>query len=181
LLGSNGASLCSMVASLTYYKKDFFDLRQKMNDFSKKAQLIKDDLIILIDEDTNAFNAILNANRLPAKNKAEHAIKEKAIKKANELAFETPYRIACLCSEVVSLCVDLSINGNPNSISDVGVAVESAYAGFKGASMNVLINMPSIENKKLRNRISDDLKIKKDDIEKSYSAAINEINKVLDS
>jgi formiminotetrahydrofolate cyclodeaminase len=47
--------------------------------------------------------------------------------------------------------------------------------------MNVLINMPSIENKKLRNRISDDLKIKKDDIEKSYSAAINEINKVLDS
>ena len=181
LLGSNGASLCSMVASLTYYKKDFFDLRQKMNDFSKKAQLIKDELIILIDEDTNAFNAILNANRLPAKDKAEHAIKEKAIKKANELAFETPYRIACLCSEVVSLCVDLSINGNPNSISDVGVAVESAYAGFKGASMNVLINMPSIENKKLRNRISDDLKIKKDDIEKSYSAAINEINKVLDS
>ena len=72
-----------------------------------------------------------------------------AIKKANELAFETPYRIACLCAEVVSLCVDLSINGNPNSISDVGVAVESAYAGFKGASMNVLINMPSIENKKL--------------------------------
>ena len=106
---------------------------------------------------------------------------EKAIKKANELAFETPYRIACLCSEVVNLCVDLSINGNPSSISDVGVAAESAYAGFKGASMNVLINMPSIENKKLRNRISDDLKIKKDDIEKSYIAAINEINKVLDS
>ena len=181
LLGSNAASLCSMVASLTYYKKDFFDLREKMNDLGKRAQLIKDELIVLIDEDTRAFNSILEANKLSAKDDIELEIKEEAIKSANELAFETPYRIASFCAEVLSLCVDLSKDANPSSISDVGVAAESAYAGFKGASMNVLINMPNIENNDFRSRIRNDLNTKKSDVEASYNATINEISKVLNS
>ena len=81
----------------------------------------------------------------------------------------------------MDLCIPLSVKGNPNSISDIGVAVESAYAGFKGASMNVFINMPSIENKKLRNRINEDLKNKKSEIEKSYKTAISQVNKVINS
>ena len=181
LLGSNAASLCSMVASLTYYKKDFFDLRDKMNDLGRRAQLIKDELIVLIDEDTRAFNAILEANKLPTKDDREIKIKEEAIKNANELAFEIPYHIASLCAEVLSLCVDLSKDGNPSSISDVGVAAESAYAGFKGATMNVLINMPNIENNDFRNKISNELKTKKSDVEASYKATINEISRVLNT
>ena len=181
LLGSNGASLCAMVASLTYYKKDFFNLREEMNDLGKRAQLLKDRLIVLIDEDTNAFNAIMDSNKMPAKTEKEAKIKDIALKNANERAFEVPFLIASLCAEVVDLCIPLSINGNPNSISDIGVAVESAYAGFKGASMNVLINMPSIDNKKLRDRINEDLNNKKSKIEKSYKIAIREVNRAMAS
>ena len=181
LLGSNAASLCSMVASLTYYKKDFFDLKQEMNDLGKKAQSLKDKLIVLIDEDTNAFNAIMDSNKMPAKTDKEVRAKKASLKKANEQAFEVPFRVASLCAEAMNLCIPLSVKGNPNSISDIGVAIESAYAGFKGASMNVFINMPSIENKKLRNRISEDLKNKKSEIEKSYKTAISQVNKVINS
>ena len=181
LLGSSGASLCSMVASLTYYKKDFFDLRDEMNDLGKKAQLIKDKLTVLVDEDTNAFNAIMYSNKLPAKTDEEARLKDVALKNANERAFETPFLIASLCADVVDLCITLSLKGNPNSVSDIGVAVESAYAGFKGASLNILINMPVIENKNLRNRISEDLKNKKKKIEKSYKLTIDNVHKVMAS
>ena len=100
---------------------------------------------------TDYSTMILEANKLPAKNDRDLETKEEAVKNANELAFETPYHIASLCAEVLSLCVDLSKDGNPSSISDVGVAAESAYAGFKGATMNVLINMPNIENNDFKN------------------------------
>ena len=75
----------------------------------------------------------------------------------------------------------MSKDGNPSSISDAGVAAESAYAGFKGATMNVLINMPNIENNDFRNRISNELKNKKNDVEASYKATINEVSRVLNS
>ena len=181
LLGSSGASLCSMVASLTYYKKGFFHLRDEMNDLGKRAQLIKDTLAVLVDEDTNAFNAIMDSSKMPARTDKEARIKQIALKNANERAFEVPFLIASLCADVMDLCIPLSLKGNPNSISDIGVAVESAYAGFKGASMNVLINMPGIDNKNLRNKISEDLKNKKKKIEKSYELAIDNVNKVMDS
>ena len=181
LLGSSGASLCSMVASLTYYKKDFFDLRDEMNDLGKKAQLIKDKLAELVDEDTSAYNAIIDSNKMPAKTEEEAKIKDISLKNANERAFKVPFIIASLCTDVVDLCIPLSLKGNPNSVSDIGVAVESAYAGFKGASLNVLINMPGIDNKNLRNRISEDLKNKKKKIEKSYKLAIDNVNKVMAS
>ena len=181
LLGSSGASLCSMVASLTYYKKDFFDLRDEMNDLGKKAQLIKYKLAVLVDEDTSAYNAIIDSNKMPAKTEEEARIKDISLKNANERAFEVPFLIASLCTDVVDLCIPLSLKGNPNSVSDIGVAVESAYAGFKGASLNVLINMPGIDNKNLRNRISEDLKNKKKKIEKSYKLAVDNVNKVMAS
>ena len=152
-----------------------------MNDLGKKAQLIKDKLAALVDEDTNAFNAIMDSNKLSAKTDEEARLKNIALKNANEHAFETPFLIASLCADVVDLCITLSLKGNPNSVSDIGVAVESAYAGFKGASLNVLINMPGIDNKNLRNRISEDLKNKKKKIEKSYKLAIDNVNKVMAS
>lgn len=179
LLGSSGASLCSMVASLTYYKKEFFDRRKEMNDLGVRAQLLKDKLVRLIDEDTNAFNAIMVSNRMPSKTEKEAKAKYKAQQNANERAFEVPFHVASLCADVVDISVSLSINGNPNSISDIGVALESAYAGFKGASMNVLINMPGVDDKKLKNEIYEELNRKKREIEKSYRTSIDNVNKLL--
>ena len=181
LLGSLSASLCSMVASLTFHKKDYIDLRKEMSDLGVEAQLLKDRLSALIDEDTDAFNAIIKSNKLPSGTDEDRSIKKLAIKNAYQLAIDTPYEIATLCAKVLDLCVLLSRKGNPNSISDIGVASESALAGFKGASMNVLINLSSIEDKKIQKEMKENLDNMSKTVDSSYELTNSEVYKVMNS
>jgi len=150
LAGSLGAALSSMVAALTHEKKGFIQLKPEMNEIGIEAQTIKDRLSFLVDEDTNAFNNVMEANRMPASNDEEVKVKNRAIRKANEYAIDVPFEVANLCKRVIELADILVEKGNPNSVSDAGVAAEVALAGLRGASMNVLINLPSIDDEKYR-------------------------------
>ena len=150
LAGSLGAALSSMVAALTHEKKGFIALKPEMDKIGVEAQTIKDRLSFLVDEDTNAFNNVMEANRMPASNDDEVKVKDRAIRKANEYAIDVPYEVANLCKRVIELADILVEKGNPNSVSDAGVAGEVALAGLRGASMNVLINLPSIDDEEYR-------------------------------
>ncbi len=150
LAGSLGAALSSMVAALTHEKKGFIALKPEMDKIGVEAQTIKDRLSFLVDEDTNAFNNVMEANRMPASNDEEAKVKDRAIRKANEYAIDVPYEVANLCKRVIELADILVEKGNPNSVSDAGVAGEVALAGLRGASMNVLINLPSIDDEEYR-------------------------------
>ena len=150
LAGSLGAALSSMVAALTHEKKGFIALKPEMDKIGVEAQTIKDRLSFLVDEDTNAFNNVMEANRMPASNDEEAKVKDRAIRKANEYAIDVPYEVANLCERVIELADILVEKGNPNSVSDAGVAAEVALAGLRGASMNVLINLPGIDDEKYR-------------------------------
>ena len=150
LAGSLGAALSSMVAALTHEKKGFISLKPEMDKIGVEAQTIKDRLSSLVDEDTNAFNNVMEANRMPASNDDEAKVKDRAIRKANEYAIDVPFEVANLCKRVIELADILVEKGNPNSVSDAGVAGEVALAGLRGASMNVLINLPSIDDEKYR-------------------------------
>jgi len=150
LAGSIGAALSSMVAALTHEKKGFIQLKPEMNEIGIEAQTIKDRLSFLVDEDTIAFNNVMEANRMPASNDEEVKVKNRAIRKANEYAIDVPFEVANLCKRVIELADILVEKGNPNSVSDAGVAAEVALAGLRGASMNVLINLPSIDDEKYR-------------------------------
>ena len=150
LAGSLGAALSSMVAALTHEKKGFIALKPEMDKIGVEAQTIKDRLSFLVDEDTNAFNNVMEANRMPASNDDEAKVKDRAIRKANEYAIDVPYEVANLCKRVIELADILVEKGNPNSVSDARVAGEVAFAGLRGASMNVLINLPSIDDEEYR-------------------------------
>lgn len=150
LAGSLGAALSSMVAALTHEKKGFISLKPEMDKIGVEAQTIKDRLSFLVDEDTNAFNNVMEANRMTASNDEEVKVKDRAIRKANEYAIDVPFEVANLCKRVIELADILVDKGNPNSVSDAGVAGEVALAGLRGASMNVLINLPSIDDEKYR-------------------------------
>ncbi len=152
-----------------------------MSDLGVEAQLLKDRLSELIDEDTDAFNAIIKSNKLPSGTDEDRKIKKLAINNAYQLAIETPYEIATLCAKVLDLCVLLSQKGNPNSISDIGVASESALAGFKGASMNVIINLPSINDKKIQKEMKEKLENMSKTVESSYELTNSEVYKVMNS
>ena len=181
LLGSMGASLCSMVASLTFQKKDYIQLREEMSQLGVEAQSLKDRLTDLIDEDTNAFNSIMLSNKLPSATNEEKKIKNLSIKNAYELAIDIPYEVASLCLKVLQLCTLLSKKGNPNSISDVGVACESALAGFRGASMNVMINLSGLSDKNYQTKMKQKLDKMNKEVKKSYESAKSEIDKIINS
>ena len=148
LAGSLGASLISMVANLTHDKKNFFDLKKEMNKVGLEIQSLKDDLLLLVDEDTKAYNQVLATSRLSASSEKELRQKKKLIFEANQYAINVPFKVMSLSLKVLELGKNLVTKGNPSSVSDVGVASEVALAATRGAAMNVLINLINIENSK---------------------------------
>ena len=135
-----------MVASLTHEKKDYIGSRKKMNEIGLAAQDLKARLIHLVDEDTQAFNAILEANRLPDKTSEQKEHKDNKLFQANKYAIEIPLETATLSLEVIKLSVDLIEYGNPNSVTDAEVASEVGLAGVRGGCMNAMINISGLEN-----------------------------------
>ena len=160
LVGALGAALSSMVAALSHEKKELLDLKPEMNEIGIEAQKLKDRLSFLVDEDTNAFNKVMDSNRLSATNDEEQSAKNQAIEIANKYAIEIPMETAKKCFRVIELADTLVEKGNPNSVSDAGVAAEVALAGVSGACMNVLINLASIDDESY----CDDMKDKVEDI-----------------
>lgn len=159
LAGALGAALSSMVAALSHEKKELLDLKPEMDEIGIEAQNLKDRLSFLVDEDTNAFNKVMDANRLSATNDKEQSAKNQAIEIANKYAIEIPLETAKKCLRVIELADTLVKKGNPNSVSDAGVAAEVALAGVSGACMNVLINLTSVKDETycddMRNKVED--------------------------
>jgi glutamate formiminotransferase/formiminotetrahydrofolate cyclodeaminase len=159
LAGALGAALSSMVAALSHEKKELLDLKPEMDEIGIEAQNLKDRLSFLVDEDTNAFNKVMDANRFSATNDKEQSAKNQAIEIANKYAIEIPLETAKKCFRVIELANTLVEKGNPNSVSDAGVAAEVALAGVSGACMNVLINLTSVEDETycddMRNKVED--------------------------
>ena len=121
-----------------------------MNKVGLEIQSLKDDLLLLVDEDTKAYNQVLAANRLSASSEKELRQKKKLIFEANQYAINVPFKVMSLSLKVLELGKNLVTKGNPSSVSDVGVASEVALAATRGAAMNVLINLINIENSKDR-------------------------------
>ena len=155
LSGSLGASLSSMVASLTHEKKEMLESKPLMDEIGIEAQSLKDSLSVLIEEDTNAFNSVMKANRLPQNTDDEKVLRKDAILLANKYATEVPFETAQKCFRVLQLSEQLVLQGNPNSVSDAGVAAEVALAGVRGACMNVMINLSGINDKSFVKKMND--------------------------
>ena len=144
LVGSLGAALISMVSALNHEKKENIKIKPQMEKIGVEAQEIKDRLSFLVDEDTNAFNKLMQANRLPSDNKSQKKEKLHAIQEANEYAIEIPLEVVSHCLKIIELSEKLIDNGSSSLVSDAGVSAEVALAGARGASMNVLINLLNI-------------------------------------
>jgi glutamate formiminotransferase/formiminotetrahydrofolate cyclodeaminase len=146
LLGAYGSALSSMVAALSYEKKELFKNRKVLNQLGLEAQVLKDKLSWLVDEDTISFSRVMKANRLPSLTNEEKHKKSRDILNANKYALEVPLETAKNCLKMLEIIEKLIKNCNINSISDVGVASEASYAGLRGGCMNVLINLVSIKD-----------------------------------
>jgi glutamate formiminotransferase/formiminotetrahydrofolate cyclodeaminase len=146
-LGSLGASLATMVANLSSHKRGWDDRWEEFSNWAEKGQEIKDELLRLVDEDTHAFNRIIEAVRMPKGTEEEKQTRQKAMEEATKYAIEVPFRTMKASLEAMKVAKAMAESGNPNSASDAGVGALSARAAVKGAYLNVRINAGDLDDK----------------------------------
>jgi len=152
-MGALGSALSGMVANLSSHKRGWDDRWEEFSNWAEKAKAIQDQLIKLVDEDTNAFNLIMNAFGLPKGTDEEKAARQKAIQDATKYAIEVPYRTLELCYESMHVAKAMAEIGNPNSVTDAGVGALAARSGVIGALLNMKINAADLEDKKFAEEI----------------------------
>ena len=145
--GALGASLGAMVANLSSHKRGWDDRWESFSDWAEKGQRIKDRLLFLVDEDTRAFNKIMNAFGLPKKTEEEKRSRRNAIQEASKYAMEVPLQVMETAYSSFELLQAMAETGNPNSASDAGVGALCSLAAVEGAFLNVKINAQGIDDK----------------------------------
>ena len=146
-IGALGVSLGSMVANLSSHKKGWDADWAQFSDWAEKGQMIKDELMKLVDADTRAFNRIMAAFGLPKGSEEEKAARTKEIQTATRAAMVTPFTVMQAAYSGMDLIHEMVKKGNPSSVSDAGVGALCARSAVIGAFMNVRINASGCEDK----------------------------------
>ena len=142
LAGSLAAALVAMVARLTATGAD----QEVMPHVLAEATALQASLQGHVDRDTDAFNRVMSAYRLPRQTQGEKQARSAAIQAALKGATDHPMQVAEECLRVLRLCREAAAAGNPNAISDAGVAALMAYSGITGAMFNVAVNLAGIKD-----------------------------------
>jgi len=151
--GVLGISLGTMVANLSSHKRGWDERWEEFSDWAEKGQKIKDELLHLVDEDTSAFNKIMDAFGLPKGSDAEKAARKQAIEDASKYAMEVPFKVMQKACDSMAVMKAMAGSGNPNSVSDAGVGALCARAAVRGAFMNVRINGAGLDDKEFVNNL----------------------------
>ncbi len=146
-VGTLGVALGTMVANLSANKRGWDDKWKYYSDWAVKGQKYKETLLALVDEDTNAFNKIIEAFRLPKSNLQEKEMRAKAIEDATKYATEVPFKVMETAQQSMEVMLEMAKNGLQNSLSDAGVGALCAKTAVHGAYFNVRINAKDIKDK----------------------------------
>jgi len=146
-MGALGAALAAMVANLSSHKAGWDDRWGEFSDWAVKAQEIKEDLLRLVDEDTESFNRVMAAFGLPKGTEEEKAARSEAIQAATWYATEVPFRTMERALESFEVIRAMAEQGNPNSVTDAGVGALCARSAVIGAFLNVKINAAGLKDK----------------------------------
>lgn len=176
LMGALGASLGGMVANLSAGKRGWDDKLEYFSGWAVKAQQLKDELLSLVDEDTAAFNKVMDAFALPKESAEEKTARSAAIEAATKYAAEVPLRVMETASKSHALLAEMAEKGNPASISDVGVGALATRACIEGAALNVRINLGQLKDEKFKTTLSE--KVQK--ISADSEAKFKNINQIVE-
>ncbi len=176
LMGALGASLGGMVANLSAGKRGWDEKVDYFSAWAVKAQQLKDELLFLVDEDTAAFNKVMNAFAFPKDSVEEKAARSAAIQLANKYAAEIPLRVMETAFKSYQLLAEMAEKGNPASISDVGVGLLASRACIAGAALNVRINLAGMKDEKRKAA----LQKKVQEISAKSESCFEQINQVVE-
>ena len=145
--GVLGVSLGTMVANLSAHKRGWDERWEEFSNWAHIGQKYKDELLKLVDEDTQAFNKIMDAFSLPKKTDDEKKLRKETIENASKYAMEIPFSVMNTAYKSMEVMKAMAEFGNPNSVSDAGVGALCALAAVEGAFLNVKINASGIDDK----------------------------------
>jgi formiminotetrahydrofolate cyclodeaminase len=142
--GAMGASLAEMVTALTLAREKYAPAHGAMREIAKRAAAAREELLLLSREDSEAYDEVVAARRLPKGTDSEKAAREQKLARANLRATEVPLRTARAAAGLLEGLPELAEKGNPNAASDAGTAATLLEAAVQGALLNVAINLPGI-------------------------------------
>lgn len=172
--GALGAALGCMVANLTAHKKGYENQLDFFSGIAEQAQQKINELLFLVDEDTRAFNSILEALRMPKQTVEEKKARKKALRLANKKAIEVPYQTMKVAASCLDFILQMVEKGNPNSVSDAGVGALCIETAVRGAGLNVHINSAGLEDEEKK-------KYYLEKASKLESKTIQTVGKIIDS
>ena len=152
-MGALGAALGTMVANLSSHKPGWDDRWEEFSRWADKGQVLSDELLVLVDEDTRAFNKIMEAFGLPKKTDEDKRLRSEAIQAATLFATQVPLQTMQAAFGAFELCQAMAEQGNPNSVSDAGVGALAARAAVLGAGLNVKINAASLKDRETADKM----------------------------
>lgn len=152
-MGALGAALGTMVANLSSHKPGWDDRWEEFSRWADKGQALSDELLVLVDEDTRAFNKIMEAFGLPKKTDEDKHLRSEAIQAATLFATQVPLQTMQAAFGAFELCQAMAEQGNPNSVSDAGVGALAARAAVLGAGLNVKINAASLKDRETADKM----------------------------
>jgi formiminotetrahydrofolate cyclodeaminase len=153
LAGAVGTSLLVMVAGMPKTKSGTSDEATELSAAAARLRPLREQLTMLVDKDSDAYNAVVSAFKLPKGTDEEKTARKAAIQAGTRLATEVPLDTMRACRDAVRHAMIVARNGNRNAASDVGVALELLVAGAKGAALNVDINLASLNDEAYVERI----------------------------
>lgn len=157
LSGALGAALSSMVCNLTIGKEGYETVQDEIKELVEKSEELRKDLTDLIDRDTDAFNEVMKALKMPKETDDQKEHRRQAMQTALKHAAEVPLETARKCTKVLDVARIVAEKGNKNSISDAAVSALMAQTGVQAAMLNVRINLSSIKDPEYVQQVTTEL------------------------
>jgi methenyltetrahydrofolate cyclohydrolase len=157
LSGALGAALSSMVCNLTREKQGYETVQNEIREILEKSEELRKDLTDLIDKDTDAFNEVMKALKMPKETESQKEQRTNAMQAAFKQAAEVPLETARKCIQILDIAHVVAEKGNKNSISDAAVSALMAQTGVQAAMLNVRINLSSIKDSEYVQQVSTEL------------------------
>lgn len=154
LNGAIAASLCQMVANLTIGKKKYADCEAEMKEIAAKASSIAQELVLDVDRDSDAYDKVFAAFKLPKETDEEKVARSQAIQESTKYAAEVPMEVARRVYSLLDLIDAVVARGNQNAVTDGCVAMMCARCAIVGALFNVRINLTSLKDRDFASKLS---------------------------
>lgn len=176
LNAASSAALIAMVADLTIGKEKYKASEEEMKYIAAKAGALKDQFLSLIDEDSNAFNKIMAAFKLPKDTDEAKKARSAAIQEATKGAALVPFKVGETANTLFALAEAVILRGNPNAVTDGAVAAMNARAAVRGAFLNVKINLGSIKDQVFVDDLKAKMAVIEKDVDAREQALLNKVN-----